>query len=191
VAQELSQGGLLVGPPPDAKSSTYPSLHIEHASARADSTDFDFDNTIDRLQKSKKVDFDETLFELARNRIASHHAKFARPESRQPSLPDDAITAQFLAVAEWPKLEGMLVDLASERKEAGHSYGWYVTVALQRIHGISPERLRKMRGRVKSGASGPALVASREAIARKPPAVVEVEQLKEQIRALAAARSMR
>jgi hypothetical protein len=84
------------------------------------------------------------------------------------------------------QLEGMLLDLASERKEAGHSYGWYVTVALQRIHGISPERLRKMRGRVKSGASGPAPVASREEIARKPPAVVEVEQLKEQIRALPA-----
>jgi hypothetical protein len=156
VAQELSQGGLLVGPLPDAKSST-----------------------------------DETLFELARNRIASHHAKFARPENRQPSLPDDVITAQFLTVAEWPKLEAMLLDLASERKEAGHSYGWYVTVALQRIHGISPERLRKMRGRVKSGASGPALVASRGEIARKPPAVVEVEQLKEEIRALAAARSIR
>jgi hypothetical protein len=191
VAQELSQGGLLIGPLHDAKSSTYPSRYIEHASARADSIDFDFDNTIDRLQKSKKVDFDETLFELARNRIASHHAKFARPENRQPTLPDDAITAQFLAVAEWPKLEAMFLDLASERKEAGHSYGWYVTVALQRIHGISPERLRKMRGRAKSGASGPALVASREAIARKPPAAVEVEQLKEQIRTLAAARSMR
>jgi hypothetical protein len=191
VAQELSQGGLLIGPLPDAKSSTYPSRHIEHASARADSIDFDFDNTIDRLQKSKKVDFDETLFELARNRIASHHAKFARPENRQPSLPDDAITAQFLAVAEWPKLEGMLLDLASERKEAGHSYAWYVTVALQRIHGISPERLRKMRGRVKSETSRPTLIPGREAIPRKPAAVVEVEQLKEEIRALAAAKSIR
>jgi hypothetical protein len=187
----MSRGGLLAGPLLDAKSSTYPSRHIEYASACADSTDIDFDNTIDRLHKSKKVDFDETLFEFARSRIASHHAKFARPENRLASLPDDTITSQFLAVAEWPKLEAMLVDLASERKEAGHSYGWYVTVALQRIHGISPERLRELRVRLKSGISRSTLVPSREAINRKPPAVVEVEQLKEQVRALAATRSLR
>jgi hypothetical protein len=185
----MGYSGLTVGPPLDAKSSTYPSRHIERASACADS--IDFDKTIDRLQKSKKVDFDEAVFELARDRIASHHAKFARPENRLPSLPDDTITAQFLAVAEWPRLEAMLLDLASERKEAGHSYGWYVTVALQRIHGISPERLREMRVRLKSGTSRPTLIPGREAIARKPATVAEVEQWKEQVRTLAVSRSLR
>ncbi len=51
-------------------------------------------------------------------------------------------------VAAWPTLDAMLFDLASERKEAGHSYGWYVTVALQRIHGISPEQVREIRTRL-------------------------------------------
>jgi hypothetical protein len=159
--------------------------------ARADSIENDFDKTIDRLQKVQKSDFDESLFELARNRIASHHAKFAREENRLPSLPDDSITAQFLAVAEWPKLEAMLFDLASERREAGHSYGWYVTVALQRIHGVSPERLRELRARLKPAGSRPALIPKRVDINRKPARPAGVEDLKEQIRAVAAARSMR
>jgi hypothetical protein len=72
------------------------------------------EKTIDRLQKAKRSDFDEAVFELARNQIASHHAKFARKENRQPNWPDGQITAQFLAVAEWPKLEAMLMDLTSE-----------------------------------------------------------------------------
>ncbi|HXE11877.1 MAG TPA: hypothetical protein VN633_07150, partial [Bryobacteraceae bacterium] len=75
-------------------------------------------------------------------KIASHHAKYAREENRLPDLRGDAIMAQFLTVAEWPRLEARLCDLAAERKEAGYSYGWYVTVALQRIHGLSPARVR-------------------------------------------------
>src|SRR6185312_17106440 len=105
---------------------------------RADSIEKDFDKVIDRLQRAQKGDFDEEIFELARNRIASHHAKFAREANRLSALPDDKITAQFLAIAEWPKLEALLLDLISERNVAGYSYGWYITVALQRIHGIPP-----------------------------------------------------
>jgi hypothetical protein len=175
-AQILSQGGPKLGPVVDEKSVTSRSAHIERADARADSIDFDFDNTIDRLQKAQKSDFDESLFELARNRIASHHAKFSREENQLPSLPDDTITAQFLAVAEWPKLETMLLDLAGERREAGHSYGWYVTVALQRIHGVSPARLRDVRARLKPEVSRPALIPKRTDINRKPARPAGVEE---------------
>jgi hypothetical protein len=175
---------------------------------RTDSIDCDFDKTIDRLQKAKKGDFEESIFEVARMKIASHHAKYAREENQLPRLPDDAITAQFLAVAEWPRLEALLYDLAAERKEAGYSYGWYVTVALQRIHGLSPARLREMRARLKTSTKAksnipttPRLMAldGSQGFHRKPLGQAQLirlqrgtdtDQLKQQIRAIAATKSI-
>ena len=92
---------------------------------RADSIDFDFDKTIDRLQKAKKADFEDSIFEAARMKIASHHAKYAREENRLPDLPDDAITAQFLAVAEWPRLEALALTILppSAKKPATRTAG--------------------------------------------------------------------
>ena len=150
VAQILGQSGPDSEPLPNGKSRTCEQAHIENASALADSIEkTDFDKLIDRLQKSKKSDFDENVFEEARKLIASHHAKFAREGFQIAGMPDDQITAQFLTVAEWPRLSHLLWDLMSERKASGHSYGWYVTVALQRIHGISPERVRELRTKLK------------------------------------------
>ena len=122
--------------------------------------------------------------------------------------PDDAIAAQFLAVAEWPRLEALLCDLAAERKEAGYSYGWYVTVALQRIHGLSPARVREMRARLKTSAKAKPSVAAvprprplqsedfgRKPLGREQSTTLEQDtdmlELKGQIRAVAVARSIR
>jgi hypothetical protein len=209
VAQELGQGGPIFRPPHNGKSIVCESAYRERANARADSIEKDdFEKTIDRLLKAKKGDYDESLFELARNRIGSHHAKFARPENRMPGLPDDSITAQFLAVTEWPKLSDMLSDLAAERKEAGHSYGWYVTVALQRIRGISPEQVRDMRRRLKNFADGkdapvkPTHSMSSTKLGQTAPqlpsrrqpqstlSAADMDHLRRQIRAVAAAKSL-
>jgi hypothetical protein len=209
VAQVVDQPGLVSEPPRDEKSIAYAERIKEHASVRADSIDFDFDKTIDRLQKAKRTDFEDSIFEAARTKIASHHAKYAREENRLAGVPDDAITAQFLAVAEWPRLETLFYDLAAERKEAGYSYGWYVTVALQRIHGLSPARVREMRTRLKASTRENLNVAAvprptpfrhSDAFRRKPlgreqssglEQAADIEHLKQQIRAVAAARSMR
>jgi hypothetical protein len=201
-AQSLSQGGPNSEPLPNEKSGTYKQAYKERAGMRADSIEMDFDKVIDRLQRAQKGDFDEEAFELARNRIASHHAKFAREANRLSSLPDDKITAQFLSIAEWPKLEALLFDLASERKEAGYSYGWYITVALQRIHSISPSRLQEMRERLhhsrrnalSEGRAVPQIETFRKPITRsrlsdRDP-VFEVEQLKQQLREMAARKVM-
>jgi hypothetical protein len=209
VAQAAGHPGLVSEPPRNEKSIVYAERIKERASVPADSIDFDFDKTIDRLQKAKKGDFEESIFEVARMKIASHHAKYAREANRLPGMPDDAITAQFLAVADWPRLEALLCDLAAERKEAGYSYGWYVTVALQRIHGLSPARVREMRTQLKTSTKGksnttpaPRLRAlhGSEGFHRKPldrggPIGLErgaaTEQLKQQIRAIAAGKSIR
>lgn len=151
VAQFPGQGGLSSRPLPDGKSSTCEPPHIENASAPAKSIEKnDFDSLIDRLRKAQKSDFDHEVFEQARKMIASHHAKFAREGCQLVGWPDDQITAQFLAIADWPRLSAMLYDLSSERKESGHSWAWYVTVALQRIHGISPGKVRQMRDNSRS-----------------------------------------
>ena len=145
VAQFPGQGGLNSGPVPNEKSSTCEPAHIDNASAPAESIEKnDFDRLIDRIQNSKKADFDDDVFEAARNLIASHHAKFAREGCQLPGKPDDQITAQFLAIADWPRLSHMLHDLLTERQQSSFSWGWYVTVALQRIHGISPNSLREV-----------------------------------------------
>jgi hypothetical protein len=208
--QPASHPGLVNEPPRVEKSVVYGGRIKDRASVPADSIDFDFDKTIDRLQKAKRADFEDSIFEAARMKIASHHARYAREGNRLPGLPDDAITAQFLAVAEWPRLEALLCDLAAERKEAGYSYGWYVTVALQRIHGLSPTRVREMRAQLKASAKAKSNVAvvprptpfrgSEAAFRRKPSGReqstgleqrADTEQLRQQIRAIAAARSMR
>jgi hypothetical protein len=138
-----------------------------HASRNID-FDSDIDRSIERLRAAQKNDYDETTFEAARHALHSHQAKHAR--ERNPNSPDDQIVAEFLAIAEWPRLEAMLYDLAAERKEAGYSYAWFVTVALQRIHGLSPQALK----------------AAREKIAQRKPARFE-----KQIADLAANKSMR
>jgi hypothetical protein len=208
VAQLSGQGGLIFEQPVNEKSIPSEQPPIERVSAPAKSIENDFDTLIDRLQKAKKSDFEESLFEFARNQIASHHAKFAREENRLTVLPDDAITSQFLAVAEWPKLAAMLFDLSAERKEAGHSYGWYVTVALQRIHGISPSQVRETRARLKDRISGAVEIGAQKespraketrlpyksAVNRKPSSysrALDVEALQQQVRSVAAAKSFR
>lgn len=203
VARNLSQGGPNSEPLANEQSGTYDQQYKQRAGARADSIEKDFDKVIDRLQRVQKSDFEEEVFELARNRIASHHAKFAREANRLSALPDDKITAQFLAIAEWPELEALLFDLASERKEAGYSYGWYITVALQRIHGIPPSRLQEMRERLNhlrkdarpAGRATPQMQAPRKPIVNGRPLtrdpVAEVEQLKRQLREMAGAKGIR
>ena len=102
---------------------------------------------IDRLLKARKTDFDPERLEKARGWLHGYVCKFAADKDRHP--PDARITAQFLAVAPWPQLEGLLYDLMSEQKEPGYSYAWFVSVALQRIHGIQPKALKQRRAHLK------------------------------------------
>lgn len=48
-------------------------------------------------------------------------------------------------MAPWPQLERVLYDLMAERNAPGHSYAWFIAVAVQRIYGISPQEQRHAR----------------------------------------------
>ena len=93
----------------------------------------------------------------------------------------------------------MLYDLMSERKQPSFSWAWYVTVALQRIHGISPKQLRDIRARSapSTGRAPVSLLADKRQdpttqirLGRNGPAT-SMDDLRTQIQAVAIARSMR
>jgi hypothetical protein len=107
------------------------------------------------LPKSSKITFSallpvilaripgNALIQHFRGWLHSYMAKLGREP--HPHAPDDLIVSQFLSCGEAHQLEKLLYDLMAERKEPGHSYAWFVTVALQRLHGISPQQLKQRR----------------------------------------------
>jgi hypothetical protein len=91
--------------------------------------------------RSKPAHFDKAAIERGRKWLHGYIATISRdprePQDPNAHPPDDFIVAQFLALAEWSRLEKLLRDLFHERKRPGQTYGWFVTVGLQRIHGIT------------------------------------------------------
>src|SRR4051794_1396955 len=132
------QGGPIAGPPPDFSTAALK----EDARARVD---IDGTNVpiIDRLLKAKPKNFDNGLIQHFRDWLHGYMAKLGREP--HPHAPDDLIVSQFLTCGEPHQLGRLLDDLLAEHKEPGHSYAWFVTVALQRIHGISPETVKQRR----------------------------------------------
>ncbi|MGH9583328.1 MAG: hypothetical protein ACRD4O_10365 [Bryobacteraceae bacterium] len=107
--------------------------------------------------------------------------KFSR--ELEPHPPDAQIVAQFLSVAEWPRLEALLNKLAREQCEAGSRYAWFVQVALQRIHGLSLADVRERRAQLQIAGQAPQT---------KPDAVVQQAlDLQAELRQAAAAKAMR
>jgi hypothetical protein len=112
---------------------------------------------LDRVFKSEVRDHDRQTLEYIGHRLHSYMAKFGRHDDGRafldtpgepPPPPDKAILARLMATAEPPQLARLLDDLWSEagQKLAMHphqenalqprSYGWFVTIALERIHHI-------------------------------------------------------
>jgi hypothetical protein len=78
--------------------------------------------------------------------------KFGRDETNrpipEPHPPTPDLVAQFLAIAEPRRLGTLLDSLALDRKTC-HSYGWFVAVALQRIHGITVNAQKAIRAQLR------------------------------------------
>jgi hypothetical protein len=131
------------------------------------------------LQKASKKHYDQATFEKAKEMLWGHQVKNC-PRNPLKHPPDDEITAQILAICggSLERLQGMLWEVAEGKREAGLSYAWYVTVALQRICGLSPAAVREAREKL--------------AATRKPPAsTAQQQELKSQIAKMATAKSMR
>ena len=131
-----SQGGPAAEPPPNK----------EHACARP-SIDSISDSIFDRMARAQIENFDPQDVAAAKRYMQGYSAKFGK--APHPHPPDDKITAQFLSIAPWPDLLQVIQHLMAERKECGWSYGWFTTVALQRIHGISPSEQKRQRAHLR------------------------------------------
>lgn len=98
---------------------------------------------IDRLLSSRPNHFDKATLAQAEKWVHGYMAKFSPIPNPHP--PDPYILAQLLAVADLPTIEWLISELMVERKPPGQTYAWFVTVALQRIHGIQPQVLKARR----------------------------------------------
>lgn len=107
---------------------------------------------LDRVLTSKICHHDKSDLARFRSWLHGYMAKLGRDDRNQPLTdphpPDLEIVAQFLAVAEPRRLETMLDALLIERQPA-YSYAWFVTVALQRIHGIAWTETKKARAELR------------------------------------------
>lgn len=157
---------------------------MEHAPARASdlNPDSNFVAVIDRLAKAKAKNYDAEQIIEVRNWLHGYKCKFGR--DKNPHAPTDDEVAKFLSIAEWPRLQDFLYGLMAERKEAGEKYAWFWTVAIQRLHHISPDEQRRIRSELRLvGKPKPAPPEQQEFEA--------VEDLRESIRAAAAGKGMR
>ena len=142
--------GLNSGPPLDLNQAHFSSssgpVAGPHPRAREDR--FDSTKPIDRLLKANPKKCDPEALAQWRSWLHGYQCKFGREPNAHP--PDDRITAQWMACGEPHQLEKLLYDLMAERKEPGHSYAWFVTVALQRLHGISPQQQQARRAQLRA-----------------------------------------
>jgi hypothetical protein len=98
---------------------------------------------LDAILRANPKKIDPELLARARDRLYGYMRKFGR--SLEPHPPDQQIVAQFAAIAPWPQLDGVLEELWRRRQPAGDSYAWFLGVALQRIHGLRFEDVRRRR----------------------------------------------
>ena len=97
--------------------------------------------------------------------VYGYHCKRGRDPDPHP--PDDKILAQLLAIAPLYRLVNLIETLTGEPKKddnCPYGYGWYATVAAQRIHGISAEmfKARKAELRIAKKPPAPAIEGTQE-----------------------------
>lgn len=107
----------------------------------------DPEGIIDRMLRARPTHFPKSDLAKLREWIHGYQAKFGRAPNPHP--PDDFLLAQLLALAPLDKLINLTYDLMGERKEPGSSWAWWTTVALQRIHGITPQQTKARRAQLR------------------------------------------
>ena len=98
---------------------------------------------IDRVLNPRSKHHDEHTTNLARSWMFKLMTTYGPNRDAHP--PDTKITREFLNIAPWPRLEALLRELMNARTPIGEQYAWFVTVAMQRIHGVQPAALRARR----------------------------------------------
>jgi hypothetical protein len=159
-----NKGEIQSKPPVDTSSSSNPILN--------------------RVLNSRTSKADPALLAYTRHWLHGYMAKLGVDDAGQPlpnpHPPDDQLVAQVLAIADPPEIFRTLDALLLERKEV-YNYGWFVSVLLQRIHGIHWSQTKQARATLRVVRAG------------KRAAAVEPEQLNltEEIARIAAGKAFR
>jgi hypothetical protein len=136
------------------------------ASARVDSRSTSI-SILDRVFNAKPRDFDPGELREAARWVHGYQCndKYGGDRDRNRNPPDEKITAQIIAATgSLSKVIWLINHLSAGREEPGHQYSWYVTMALNRIHGFKAEEVKEARAQLK--------------LARKPsPPAIAGEQL--------------
>lgn len=145
VAPFGSQGGSF-GEPPSTENQ-----QLTAKTARVDLFD-GLPPILDRVLNSKCSNFDKPTIAHFRGWLHGYMAKFGVDDAgrplEQPHPPDDKALAQFLACGAWAELERLLYALMAERQPVA-KYMWFVTTALQRLHGVTWQQTKQARERIK------------------------------------------
>lgn len=97
----------------------------------------------DRMLKANPKRVDANTLATMRSWLHGYMVKLGRDPHAHP--PDDHLVAQFLSIAEIGYLQRLLHDLMAERKAPEVNYAWFVTVAMQRIHGMTAQAQKARR----------------------------------------------
>jgi len=147
-----SQGGSLPMPPPTENKA----LAAAPGAVEIGATSL---LLIDRVLSAKAKDFDPDLIVTFRNWLHAYMCKLGRDDRGQPTPqahpPKDDLVAQFLACGDPRRLGAMLDSLMCDRKDC-YSYGWFVTLALQRIHGLHFQEQKAARAALRDVKRPPA-----------------------------------
>jgi hypothetical protein len=134
--------GITPGPPPHDEGDAPAPASID--SIRTS------DSIIDRLLRANPKRCDPVEIRQLRSWVYGYQCK--RGRDKDPHPPDDKILSQLLAIAPLHRLVKMIEVLTGEPKNdenQPYGYGWYPTVALQRIHGIPPDVFKSRRAELR------------------------------------------
>jgi hypothetical protein len=154
---------------------------------------------IDRLLSADPRKTDPGDLAHAKRWVYGYQCKFGRNERSNgpyhPHPPDDKVLSQICAALNPIELENFIHEISGESPppQPGHQYSWYVTVALQRRHGIAPEFLRQRRAELRIVRErGRALHGEQQPLLNQPDNQPGFrEEISQQIRSAAAGRKIR
>ena len=154
-------GGVTAIPPPTPQPLENPQLFETAPDVPFDSKKNDIDTsasidtdplppehveTLKRIYAAKPRDFPPEMIKSAAAQLGHLRRKLGRDSSDQwcPN-PDPSICAQFLAIAKWPILADFIGLVLCDRIAPGRTNAWWITVAIEKIHGITPDQQRAFR----------------------------------------------
>src|SRR5579872_1786597 len=162
VAPERGHPGLFQEPPPTENKrpcEADSAVDIDYDSIDHRSTTIPPNETelIGRVLRAKPQDFTPQELAGSLSWIFGYQAKkgpYNRAKGEVPHVPDDKVLARIITAAAPWTAEVLIHELMKDGTKAGEKYEWYVTVALQRVHGIQPQALAARRAELRAISGG-------------------------------------